>query len=45
MGFFDSQEPHSCFFLKALCASPPRIMEMLASDRIAYERIFCYERK
>ncbi len=32
MGVFGSQEPHPCFFLKELCASVLRIMEMLASD-------------
>ncbi|RKY68437.1 MAG: hypothetical protein DRP97_06305, partial [Candidatus Latescibacterota bacterium] len=36
MGVFGSQEPHSCFFLKELCASPLRIMEMLASNFCPY---------
>ena len=34
MVIFGSQEPHSCFFLKELCASSPRIMEMLASGKL-----------
>ena len=32
MEVFGSQEPRLCFFLKELCASVLRIMEMLTSE-------------